>query len=99
MLLLKCGEQLAQSCCSFISRNLSHQTNFSHSSGLCLINQSSRNVSYFKKIIGAHLVPKEHRNIRDNLFVLYASINEVINGRSSSFNIKEYNVVQCFDEM
>ena len=50
-------------------------------------------------ILGAHLVPKEHRNIRDNLFVLYASINEEINGRSSSFDIQGYNVVKCFDEM
>ena len=30
---------------------------------------------------------------------MYASINEEINGRSSSLNIQGYNMVKCFDEL
>jgi hypothetical protein len=39
------------------------------------------------------------RDIRDNLFVLYAAINDVINGTGASFDIQGYDVVKCFDEM
>ena len=42
---------------------------------------------------------RRNRNIRDNLFVVYASINDVINGRGTSFDIQGYDVVKCFDEM
>ena len=42
---------------------------------------------------------RKNRNIRDNLFVVYASINDVINGRGESFDIHGYDVIKCFDEM
>ena len=42
---------------------------------------------------------RKQRNIRDHLFVLYAAINDVINGSGHSFDIQGYDVVKCFDEM
>ena len=36
---------------------------------------------------------RKKRNIRDNLFVLYASINDVINGNGESFDIQGYDVI------
>ena len=42
---------------------------------------------------------RKQRNIRDNLFVIYASINDVINGNGTSFDIQGYDVIKCFDEM
>ena len=42
---------------------------------------------------------RKQRNIRDHLFVLYAAINDVINGTGSSFDIQGYDVIKCFDEM
>ena len=42
---------------------------------------------------------RKQRNIRDNLFVLYAAINDVINGDGTSFDIQGYDVMKCFDEM
>ena len=42
---------------------------------------------------------RRNRNIRDNLFVVYASINDVINGNGNSFDIQGYDVIKCFDEM
>ena len=42
---------------------------------------------------------RKQRNIRDNLFVLYASINDVINGGGTGFDIQGYDVMKCFDEM
>ena len=40
-----------------------------------------------------------NRNIRDNLFVVYASINDVINGNGNRFDIQGYDVIKCFHEM
>ena len=42
---------------------------------------------------------RKHRNIRDHLFVVYAAINDVINGNGDSFDIHCYDVMKCFDEM
>ena len=42
---------------------------------------------------------RKHRNIRDHLFVVYAAINDVINGNGASFDIHCYDVMKCFDEM
>ena len=42
---------------------------------------------------------RKQRNIRDNLFVIYAAINYVINGGGSSFDMQGYDVIKCFDEM
>ena len=42
---------------------------------------------------------RKQRNIRDHLFVLYAAINDVINGTGASFGIQGYDVVKYFDEM
>ena len=42
---------------------------------------------------------RKQRNIRDNLFTVYAAINDVINGKGKSFDIQGYDVMKCFDEM
>ena len=42
---------------------------------------------------------RKQRNIRDNLFVLNASINDVINGKAPCFDAQGYDVIKCFDEM
>ena len=42
---------------------------------------------------------RKQRNIRDNLFVIYASINDIINGNGTIFDIQGYDVIKCFDEM
>ena len=39
------------------------------------------------------------RNIRDHLFVLYAIINNVINGKAEAIDIQGYDIHKCFDEM
>ena len=42
---------------------------------------------------------RKQRNIRDHLFVVYAAINDVMNGTGTSFDIQGYDVMKCFDEM
>ena len=42
---------------------------------------------------------RKHRKIRDHLFVVYAAINDVINGNGASFDIHCYDVMKCFNEM
>ena len=42
---------------------------------------------------------RKNRNIRDHLFVVYAAINDVMNGTGASFDIQCYDVIKCFDEM
>ena len=42
---------------------------------------------------------RKNRNIRDHLFVVNATINDVINGNGPSFDIHCYDVIKCFDEM
>ena len=42
---------------------------------------------------------RKKRNIRDHLFVVYAAINDVINGQGNCFDIQGYDVMKCFDEM
>ena len=42
---------------------------------------------------------RRRRNIRDHLFVVYAAVNDVINGQGCSFDLQGYDVIKCFDEM
>ena len=42
---------------------------------------------------------QKERNIRDHLFVVYAAINDVMNGNGQSFDIQTYDIIKCFDEM
>ena len=42
---------------------------------------------------------RKQRNIRDNLFTVYAAINDTINGKGVSFDLQGYDVIKCFDEM
>ena len=42
---------------------------------------------------------RKGRNIRDHLFVVYAIINDVINGSSPSVDIQSIDIHKCFDEM
>ena len=39
------------------------------------------------------------RNIRDHLFVVYAVINDVINGTAPPIDIQTLDIYKCFDEM
>ena len=40
---------------------------------------------------------RKHRNIRDHLFIVYAVINSVINGKAEPVDIQIYDVEKCFD--
>ena len=42
---------------------------------------------------------RKGRNIRDHLFVVYAIINDVINGNSPPIDIQSIDINKCFDEM
>ena len=42
---------------------------------------------------------RKGRNIRDHLFVIYAVINDVINGSSPPLDIQSIDIHKCFDEM
>ena len=39
------------------------------------------------------------RSIRDQLFIVYGVINEVINGKADSLSVASYDVMMCFDKM
>ena len=65
--------------------------------------------SIFDKVIYSEVYPtidknmsfsnvggRRQRNIRDNLFVLYAAVND---GSAPNFDIQGYDVIKCFDEM
>ena len=42
---------------------------------------------------------RKGRNIRDHLFVVYAIMNDVINGSSPPVDIQSIDIHKCFDEM
>ena len=42
---------------------------------------------------------RRNRNIRDNLFVVYAAVNDVVHGKGDSFDMQGYDVMKCFDKM
>ena len=42
---------------------------------------------------------RKNRNIRDHLFVIYAIINDVVNGQAEGIEIQGYDITKCFDEM
>ena len=42
---------------------------------------------------------RKARNIRDHLLVIYAAINDVINGNAEAIDIQGYDIRKCFDEM
>ena len=42
---------------------------------------------------------RKGRNIRDHLFVVYAIINDVINGSAPPIDIQSIDITKCFDEM
>ena len=42
---------------------------------------------------------RKSRNIRDHLFVIYAIINDVVNGQAEEIEIQGYDITKCFDEM
>ena len=41
---------------------------------------------------------RKHRNIRDNLFVLYATVNDA-NRKKKSINLQFFDISKCFDAM
>ena len=45
----------------------------------------------------ANVGARKKQNIRDNLFVIYAIINSVINGKEEPIDICPYDVEKCFD--
>ena len=42
---------------------------------------------------------RKSRNIRDNLFVLYAICNSVINGKEEPVDVQVFDVMKCFDAL
>ena len=44
-------------------------------------------------------VQGKNRNIRDNIFVLNAITNSVINGNEEEVDIQVFNVEKCFDAL
>ena len=42
---------------------------------------------------------RKGRNIRDNLFVLYAVCNSVINGKEEAIDVQVFDVQKCFDAL
>ena len=42
---------------------------------------------------------RKNRNIRDHLFIIYAVINNVLNGGAGPIDIQGYDIEKCFDEM
>ena len=42
---------------------------------------------------------RKGRNIRDHLFVIYAMINDVLNGNAAPIDIQTIDIHKCFDEM
>ena len=42
---------------------------------------------------------RKGRNIRDHLFVIYAIINDVLNGNAAPIDIHTIDIHKCFDEM
>ena len=42
---------------------------------------------------------RKGRNIRDHLFVIYAVINDVMNGTSPPVDFQSLDLYKCFDEM
>ena len=42
---------------------------------------------------------RKGRNVRDHLFLIYAIINDVINGEARPVCIQTFDIYKCFDEM
>ena len=51
------------------------------------------------KLSCSNIGGRKGRNIRDQLFVIYGVINDVINGSSSPVDIQSIDIHKCFDEM
>ena len=47
----------------------------------------------------ANVGARKNRNIRDNLFVIYAVMNTVINGSEEPLDICPYDIEKCFDAL
>ena len=52
-----------------------------------------------KELSYSNIGARKGRNIRDHLFVVYAIINDVINGSSPPIDIQSIDINKCFDEM
>ena len=52
-----------------------------------------------KELSNSNIGGRKGRNIRDNLFVIYGVINDVINGSSTPIDIQSIDIHKCFDEM
>ena len=42
---------------------------------------------------------RKHRNIRDNIFVLNAITNSVVNGQEDAIDVQVFDVEKCFDSL
>ena len=90
-------------------KNKGHRNDLSNERGIFNVNKvwsifdkliySSVYENVDKNMSFSNVGGRKQRNIRDHLFVLYATINNVINGDGSDFDIQGYDVMKCFDEM
>ena len=52
-----------------------------------------------KNINDSNVGARKGRNIRDNLFVLYATMNSASQGELDNMDIQLFDVVKCFDKL
>ena len=52
-----------------------------------------------ENLTDSNIGARKSRNIRDNLFVLYAICNSVINGQEEPIDVQVFDVVKCFDAL
>ena len=52
-----------------------------------------------KNLSNANVGSKKGRNVRDNLFVLYAIMNSIKSGGEEACDIGIYDVIKCFDSL
>ena len=52
-----------------------------------------------KQLSDSNVGARKHRNIRDNIFVLNAITNSVVNGKEDPVDIQLFDVEKCFDAL
>ena len=50
-------------------------------------------------LIYSNVGARKNRNVRDNIFVLNAITNSVINGNSEPIDIQVFDIEKCFDAL
>ena len=52
-----------------------------------------------KQLSDSNVGARKHRNIRDNIFVVNAITNSVVNGKEDPLDIQLFDVEKCFDAL